>query len=104
VKCRQGLLYKLGHGAANGEVLRSLNHGEAVWSGSRAGAYSEIVRRALVVVMNAPIDSSSRLSMLVWQAFLVPIRFVPLLGSVYGAMLYPIELELTPLMSESPTT
>jgi hypothetical protein len=64
-----------------------------------------IIRRApMFVLMNAPIDSSSRLPMLAWRAFLAPAHFVPLLGSVYGAVLYPIELALTRLMSESPTT
>jgi SAM-dependent methyltransferase len=64
-----------------------------------------IVRRApMFVLMNAPIDSSSRWPMLAWRAFLAPVHFVPILGSVYGAMLYPVELTLTRLMNESPTT
>jgi 2-polyprenyl-3-methyl-5-hydroxy-6-metoxy-1,4-benzoquinol methylase len=65
----------------------------------------QIVRRApMFILMNAPIDSSSRWPLLAWRAFLAPVHFVPLLGSVYGAVLYPLELTLTRLMSESPTT
>jgi SAM-dependent methyltransferase len=65
----------------------------------------QIVRRApMFVLMNAPIDSPSRWPMLAWRAFLAPVHFVPWLGSVYGAVLYPLELALTRLMSESATT
>jgi len=64
-----------------------------------------IARRApMFALMNAPIDTSSRWPMLAWRAFLAPVHFAPLLGSVYGAMLYPVELALTRWMSESPTT
>jgi SAM-dependent methyltransferase len=65
----------------------------------------QIIRRApMFILMNAPIDSSSRWPLLAWRAFLAPVHFVPLLGSVYGAVLYPLELTLTRLISESPTT
>src|SRR6266487_1801999 len=64
-----------------------------------------ILRRApMFMLMNAPIDSSWRWSMLAWRAFLAPVHFVPFLGSVYGAVLFPLELMLTRWMSESPTT
>ena len=64
-----------------------------------------IVRRApMFFLMNAPIDTSSRWPMLAWRAFLAPVHFVPWLGSVYGAVLYPLDLALTRLVSESPTT
>ncbi|MGD0402201.1 MAG: methyltransferase domain-containing protein [Candidatus Acidiferrales bacterium] len=92
------------HGTAkrtDHQVSRSLNEIEAVVrkSGLR------IVRRApMFVLMNAPIDSSLRWLMPVWRAFLAPVHLVPFLGSVYGAVLYPVELMLTRLMSESPTT
>jgi SAM-dependent methyltransferase len=92
------------HGTAkrtDHQVSRSLNEIEAVVrkSGLR------IVRRApMFVLMNAPIDSSLRWLMPIWRAFLAPVHFVPFLGSVYGAVLYPVELTLTRLMSESPTT
>jgi SAM-dependent methyltransferase len=92
------------HGTArrtDHQVSRSLNDIEAVVR--RNGL--RVVRRApMFVLMNAPIDSSLRWLMPVWRAFLAPVHFVPFLGSVYGAVLYPVELTLTRLMSESPTT
>jgi SAM-dependent methyltransferase len=92
------------HGAArrsDHQVSRSLGETEGIVikSGFR------IVRRTpMFVLMNAPIDSTSRWAMLAWRAFLSPVRLAPLLGSVYGAMLYPLELALTRLLDESPTT
>jgi SAM-dependent methyltransferase len=83
------------------QVSRSLEEIErrVIESGLR------IVKRApMFILMNAPIDTSSQWPMLAWRAFLAPVHFVPLLGSVYGAVLYPLELTLTRLMSESPTT
>jgi SAM-dependent methyltransferase len=83
------------------QVSRSLNDIEAVVRSNGL----RIVRRApMFVLMNAPIDSSLRWLMPIWRAFLAPVHFVPFLGSVYGAVLYPVELTLTRLMSESPTT
>ncbi|HXO04844.1 MAG TPA: class I SAM-dependent methyltransferase [Candidatus Sulfotelmatobacter sp.] len=92
------------HGTArrtDHQVSRSLNDIEAAVQKSGL----KIVRRApMFVLMNAPIDSSLPWLMPVWRAFLAPVHVVPLLGSVYGAVLYPIELTLTHLMSESPST
>lgn len=92
------------HGTArrtDHQVSRSLNEIEAAIQKSGL----KIVRRApMFVLMNAPIDSSLPWLMPVWRAFLAPVHFVPFLGSVYGAVLYPVELTLTYLMSESPTT
>src|SRR5204863_2307038 len=57
------------------------------------GSGFRIIRRApMFVLMNAPIDTLSRWPMLAWRGFLAPVHFVPLLGSVYGAVLYPLEL------------
>jgi SAM-dependent methyltransferase len=83
------------------QVSRSLEQieGIVIESGFR------IVRRVpFFVLMNAPIDCSSRWPLLAWRAFLAPIHFIPFLGSIYGAVLYPIDRALTRLMSESPTT
>lgn len=92
------------HGAARRsvhQVSRSLEEIEGIVmkSGLR------IVRRVpMFMLMNAPIDCSSQWLMLAWRAFLAPIHFVPFLGSIYGAVLYPIDMTLTRLMNESPTT
>lgn len=83
------------------QVSRSLEEIEGIIKNNGL----RIVRRApMFILMNAPIDSSSRWPMLAWRAFLAPVRLVPLLGSVYGAILYPLELVLTRALSESPTT
>ncbi len=83
------------------QVSRSLEEIEGIVKKSGL----RVVRRTpMFMLMNAPMDSSSRWPMLAWRAFMAPIHFVPLLGSIYGAMLYPLELALTQLMSESPTT
>jgi len=64
-----------------------------------------VVRRApMFVVMNAPIDSSARWAMFAWRGFLAPVHLVPVLGHIYGACLFPIELFLTQVFHESPTT
>jgi 2-polyprenyl-3-methyl-5-hydroxy-6-metoxy-1,4-benzoquinol methylase len=92
------------HGAArrsDHQVSRSLKEIEGIVRKSGL----QIIRRApMFILMNAPIDSSSRWLMLTWRAFLAPVHFVPLLGSVYGALLFPLELMLTRWLSESPTT
>lgn len=92
------------HGASrrsDHQVSRSLKEIEGI---VRENGLQVIRRAPMFILMNAPIDSSSPWLMLAWRAFLAPVHFVPLLGSVYGAVLYPIELALTRLISESPTT
>jgi len=92
------------HGAArrsDHQVSRSLGEIEGIVMESEL----RIVRRVpMFMLMNAPIDCSSRWPMLAWRAFLAPVHFVPFLGSIYGAVLYQIDVTLTRLMSESPTT
>ena len=92
------------HGAArrsDHQVSRSLEEIEGIVMESEL----RIVRRVpMFMLMNAPIDCSSRWPMLAWRAFFAPVHFVPFLGSIYGAVLYQIDMTLTRLMSESPTT
>lgn len=83
------------------QVSRSLKEIEAI---VRTSGFRIVRRAPMFILMNAPIDSSSRWPMLAWRAFLAPVHFAHFLGSVYGALLYPVELMLTRLMSESPTT
>jgi len=65
----------------------------------------EIVKRApMFFLMNAPVDTPGALPLLVWRGFMLPVRVVPSLGAVYGALLYPLEVSLTALFTESPTT
>ena len=65
----------------------------------------KIHRRAPVfILMNAPIDTRSDFRLLAWRAFMYPVHLLPWLGRVYGSALYPIELCLTRLLTESPST
>ena len=64
-----------------------------------------ILRRVPVfVLMNAPVDTSSVWPFKLWRLAMLPVRTVPVLGSLYGSLLYPLELQLTRFLRESPTT
>jgi SAM-dependent methyltransferase len=92
------------HGAArraDHQVSRSLEEVEAI---VRKNGFRIVRRVPMFILMNAPIDSSSRWPMLAWRAFLAPVHFLPTLGSVYGAVLYSSDIVLTRMMSESPTS
>lgn len=56
------------------------------------------------VCMNSPIDMSSRLPRFLWRAAMAPVRFIPLLGHIYGAALFPLEVALTRVIKEGPST
>jgi 2-polyprenyl-3-methyl-5-hydroxy-6-metoxy-1,4-benzoquinol methylase len=65
----------------------------------------EIVKRMpMFVLMNAPTDTSSQWPLLFWRAAMVPVRLVNAIGHIQGAVLFPVEVLLTRIMSESPTT
>jgi 2-polyprenyl-3-methyl-5-hydroxy-6-metoxy-1,4-benzoquinol methylase len=64
-----------------------------------------IQRRVPVFVcMNAPVDASSTVPRFLWQVAMAPVRFVPALGHLFGAALFPLELALTGLLREGPST
>jgi SAM-dependent methyltransferase len=86
---------------ANHQVSRSLEGICEVVT----GAGFRIVRRVpMFVLMNAPVDSSSQWSAKFWRCMMLPVRVIPLLGFVFGAALYPVELYLTQHLRESPST
>ena len=83
------------------QVSRSLAESEAAVR--QAGL--QIVRRVpMFVVMNHPTDSRSRLARLAWTAMVAPAALAEPLGWLVGAALYPLDLALTNVMRESPTT
>jgi hypothetical protein len=61
-------------------------------------------RRPSLVLMNAPIDSDSRLLRAWWRAISRLVRTHEASGWVVGALLYPVELVLTARLGESPST
>jgi SAM-dependent methyltransferase len=83
------------------EVDRTVGHiTEAL---NRVGL--QIRRRVpLFVLMNTPFDTSFRITRYLWLLCVSPVHFVPALGHLYGAALFPLELLLTKLLSESPST
>ena len=91
-----------GHGVrGDHQVSRSLQEISEVVT--KAGF--QIIRRVpMFVVMNAPVDISAPWPLKFWRLAMLPVRAVPLLGSIYGALLYPVELQLTRFLRESPTT
>jgi len=64
-----------------------------------------VLRRVpMFILMNKPVDTRSAWIGRIWRSFMVPVRTMPLLGSLYGSILYPLELLLTRMLKESPTT
>lgn len=64
-----------------------------------------IVKRAPVFfVMNAPVDTKGWWPLLLWRFLLLPVRALHFLGALYGAALFPLEIMLTLVLKESPTT
>ncbi len=69
------------------------------------GAELEVVRRVpMFVLMNAPVDSRSRLLKRRWTRLSARLAAGPDRGKRAGAVLYPIELALTAVLRESPST
>jgi 2-polyprenyl-3-methyl-5-hydroxy-6-metoxy-1,4-benzoquinol methylase len=91
-----------GHGVrGDHQVSRSLQE----ISDIVAKAGFQIIRRVpMFILMNAPVDISAPWPLKFWRLAMLPVRAVPLLGSIYGALLYPVELQLTRFLRESPTT
>jgi 2-polyprenyl-3-methyl-5-hydroxy-6-metoxy-1,4-benzoquinol methylase len=91
-----------GHGVrGDHQVSRSLQEISDIVT--KAGF--QIIRRVpMFILMNAPVDISASWPLKFWRLAMLPVRAVPLLGSIYGALLYPLELQLTRFLRESPTT
>jgi SAM-dependent methyltransferase len=82
-------------------VFRPLSHIETVLAES---GFEIIVRRPAFVLMNEPFDTQSAVARFLWMLTLYPARKNELFGWLCGAALYPADLLLTRLLSESPTT
>jgi SAM-dependent methyltransferase len=63
-----------------------------------------VKRTPMFVLMNAPTDTSSQWPLLAWRAAMVPVRLLNAIGHIQGAVLFPLEILLTRVLSESPTT
>ncbi len=69
----------------------------------RDGGLAIVLRRPLFVLMNTPVDSKSRILELLFARIQLLARLRST-GWIVGAALYPIELVLTRLVREGPTT
>jgi 2-polyprenyl-3-methyl-5-hydroxy-6-metoxy-1,4-benzoquinol methylase len=86
---------------ADHQVSRSLQEISQVVT----NAGFQIIRRVpMFILMNAPVDTSTSWPFNFWRLAMLPVRALPPLGSIYGALLYPLELQLTRFLRESPTT
>lgn len=64
-----------------------------------------IVKRVpMFVLMNTPLDTKSSTPLTLWRFAMAPVKLIPPLGEIYGALLFPLELFLTRFIKESPST
>jgi SAM-dependent methyltransferase len=92
---------KDGNVRAAHQVSRSLQRITSVLESNR---FRVLRRLPMFVIMNAPVDASSIVPSFIWRAAMRPLQIWQSLGHVYGALLYPLELTLTSIAQESPTT
>jgi SAM-dependent methyltransferase len=83
------------------QVSRSLAESEAA---VKAAGFEIVDRRPMFVLMNYPADSRSKLAKWTWTAMVAPAAVGEGLGSLVGALLYPLDKWLTASKQESPST
>jgi 2-polyprenyl-3-methyl-5-hydroxy-6-metoxy-1,4-benzoquinol methylase len=82
-------------------VSRSLDHFHDVL---KCNGFEVLQRRPMFVLMNEPVDSGSRLAKARWFAIAGPVAVSNALGTLVGAVVYPLEWLLVTASKESPTT
>jgi SAM-dependent methyltransferase len=83
------------------QVSRSLDEIEKIL---RQTGFVIEARRPAFVLMNLPLDISSKWPQFFWKAAMVPVRRSEWVGFAMGAALFWLDSLLTALFSESPTT
>ena len=83
------------------QVSRSLAE---ITAGLEAAGFEIVVRRPMFILMNHPGDTPSRWPEWAWKALVAPATVSEAAGFLIGAALYPLELGLTAVCRESPTT
>jgi SAM-dependent methyltransferase len=83
------------------QVSRRMDRIESIVA---AAGLEQIMRRPLFFLMNAPVDSSSRLHVRWWNALARIVHGRELAGAIAGAALYPFELAAVRLLHEGPST
>jgi 2-polyprenyl-3-methyl-5-hydroxy-6-metoxy-1,4-benzoquinol methylase len=66
--------------------------------------FEVVCRVPMFVVMEEPLDSTNQSYCFLWKMMTFPVRYSEFAGFVIGGMLYPLELILTKVFTESPTT
>jgi SAM-dependent methyltransferase len=87
--------------SADHQTSRSLRHVEALLR--KAGLELEL-RRPMFVLMNTPVDSDSGLLQRSWTAVTLLVSQGPRWAYLVGCVLYPLEVALTTIFSEGPST
>jgi len=70
----------------------------------RAAGFEVVYRRPAFVLMNAPVDSESTLHRRWWGLLTRAVSTSDVIGSLAGALLFPIEVALCSLLREGPST
>jgi len=77
---------------------------EEISSVLKEAGFGIIKRTPMFFLMNAPIDTKSSLPLALWRLLTLPVQISNLVGFLYGAILFPIEIFLIKIFKESPTT
>jgi SAM-dependent methyltransferase len=83
------------------QVNRSL---AGITSLLEAVGFEPLARRPMFILMNYPVDSTSRLHKLCWRTLVLAMAAWNPLGVVVGAVLYPLEILLVGRLKEGPST
>lgn len=106
--CRSGGYFLFSDNFLHGKTLRSPHQVhrslEDVTTVLEEAGLHVVKRAPMFFLMNALVDTKTAWPLLFWRAIMLPVRAVPLLGAAYGALVYPVEVCLTALCKESPTT
>jgi SAM-dependent methyltransferase len=95
------LLVRNGARQAEYMVCRPLKEVTALLA---ATGFEVLCRVPMFVLMEEPLDSASQWYRFFWKLMTYPVKRSDLAGFVIGGMLYPLELILTKVFAESPTT
>jgi len=83
------------------QAIRSLSE---IASAVDEAGLDVVLRRPMLVLLNAPVDSHSRLVRALWAALRTAALRSEVLGTAVGAALYPLEVVLAATLQEGPST
>jgi len=83
------------------QVNRTLEEYEGVL---KANGLEVVDRGPMFVLMQTPVDLKSRIPIFAWRLAMAPVRLMPIIGHLYGVILFPLELLFAKHLKESPST